>query len=190
MIRIEWSTDAGALVAIEPTPADVATHAAELAAGYNEPANAALMGHDEPMEPEDVVEHFAEMADEGARTFLLFRDGALVGDADLRHFHEGAAEFAFMIGARNVQGKGLGTRFALMIYACGFAALELRHLYASLVPQNAASKRVFEKLGCVLDDSPEARFFADEPGDIVLGIDRATFETRHAASLAEISIAS
>lgn len=188
MIRIEWSTDAGVLVAIEPTPADVATHAAELAAGYNEPANAALMGHDEEMEPAEVIEHFADMAAEGARTFLLFRDGALVGDADVRHFHDGAAEFAFMIAARNVQGKGLGTKFALMIFACGFAKLGLRRIYASLVPQNAASKRVFEKLGCVLDDSAEARSFADEPGDLVLGIDRATFETLHAASLAAIRI--
>jgi RimJ/RimL family protein N-acetyltransferase len=188
VIRIEWSTDAGELVAIEPTPADVATHAAALAAGYNEPANAALMGHDEEMEPADVIEHFAEMADEGARTFLLFRDGALVGDADLRHFHDGAAEFAFMIAARNVQGKGLGTRFALMIFACGFAKLGLRRLYASLVPQNAASKRVFEKLGCALDDSAEARYFADEPGDLVLGIDRAVFEAQHASALAQIQI--
>ena len=159
MIRIEWTTDAGALVAIEPTPDDVATHAADLAAGYNEPANAALMGHDEAMEPDEVIEHFADMAAEGARTFLLFRDGALVG-----------------------------TRFALMIYACGFARLGLARIYASLVPQNAASKRVFEKLGCVIDDSAEARFFADEPGDLVLGIDRATFETQHAAALTQIRI--
>jgi RimJ/RimL family protein N-acetyltransferase len=188
VIRIEWTTDAGELVATEPTPTEVALYAAELATGYNEPANAALMGHDEPMDPGEVIEHFAEMTAEGARTFLLFRDGALVGDADLRHFHDGAAEFAFMIGARNVQGKGLGTRFATMIYASGFAVLHLARIYASLVPQNAASKRVFEKLGCVLDDGDEARSFADEPGDIVLGIDRAKFETQHATALSAIRI--
>jgi len=188
VIRIEWNTDAGLLLAIEPTPAEVATHAEELAIGYNDPANASLMGHDEPQDPDDVIEHFADMAAEGARLFLLFRDGALVGDGDLRGIRDGAAEFAFMIGARNVQGKGLGTRFAIMIHACGFSAVGLDRIYSSIVPHNAASRRVFEKIGCILDDGDEARSYADEPSDVVLRIDRATFETLHAAAVAAIRI--
>jgi hypothetical protein len=49
---------------------------------------------------------------------------------------------------------------------------------------------VFEKLGYIVDDSAEARAFADEPGDIVLAIDRAAFEARNADALAQIRIAS
>jgi RimJ/RimL family protein N-acetyltransferase len=187
--RIEWTGDAGHLAAVEPDLREVESHAAELAAGYNHPNNAELMGHAEPLSEEEVVESYAEAIADGARSFLLYRDGAFVGDGDLRHVHDGAAEFAFMIAATNVQGKGLGTKFALMIHAFGFGQLGLHHIYASVVPHNTASRRVFEKLGYVLDDSPTARGFADEPGDLVLAIDRETFERQHAAALAQIHIA-
>ena len=188
--RIDWTSEVGQLTALEPEPTEVSAHAAELAVGYNEPANAALMGHTEEITPADVVDHYLDMAADGARQFLLFVDGKLAGDADLRGFHGGAAEFAFMIGARDQQGKGLGTRFALMIHALGFRELGLARVYASVVPHNTASRRVFEKLGYALDDSAEAREFADEPGDVVLAIDRATFEQRNAAPLAHVGISS
>ncbi len=184
MFRIDWQTEG--LVAIEPTLDDVRAHAAALAVGYNEPRNASLMGHTAAISADEVIEHYADMADEGARQFLLFSGGALAGDADLRGFHDGACEFAFMIGAPTAQGKGLGTKFATMIYAFAFSELGLHHVYASVVPENVASKRVFEKLGCVLDDSAAARAFADEPGDLVMAIDRATFERVNAAALAAI----
>jgi RimJ/RimL family protein N-acetyltransferase len=126
------------------------------------------------------------MAEEGARQFLLFLDGKLAGDADLRGIAVGTAEFAFMIGARDQQGKGLGTKFALMIHAFAFQWLGLRRVYASIVPHNVASRRVFEKLGYTLDDGAEARGYADEPGDIVMGIDRTAFERAHAAAIAQL----
>jgi len=181
--RIRWLTDFGELVAIEPTLTDVSAHAVELAAGYNEPLNARLMGHVEPFTEAEVVEHFASMLGEGARPFLLYLDDKLVGDADLRGMRDGAAEFAFMIAERQQQGKGLGTKFALMVHAYGFATLGLDRLYASIAPANRASRRVFEKLGYGLDDSAEARTFADEPGDITMVIHRTTFERVHAAVL-------
>ena len=187
--RIDWTTDAGQLAAIEPTLDEVSAHAAALAAGYNHPANAELMGHTEPLEPDEVVESYAELIEEGGRAFLLYRDGELAGDGDLRHLHDGGAEFAFMIGTPSAQGKGLGTRFAIMIHAFGFQEAGLDRIYASIVPHNTASRRVFEKLGYVLDDGPVARSFADEPGDIVMAIDRGTFERTHAAALAQIRTA-
>ena len=174
--RIDWTTDAGQLAAIEATLDDVRTHADALARGYNEPRNASLMGHDEPLSPAEVVDHYADMIDDGARAFLLFRNGVLDGDGDLRGCHDGAAEFAFMIGAPDAQGKGLGTRYAIMIHAFGFREAGLHHIYASIVPHNTASRRVFEKLGYWLDDSAIARTFADEPGDLVMAIDLATFQ--------------
>ena len=186
--RIDWTTDVGQLVALEATVDDVALHADALARGYNHPSNAELMGHAEPISPEEVVEHYAEMISEGARAFLLFLDDRFAGDADLRGFRDGAAEFAFMIGAPEAQGKGLGTRYATMIHAFGFHEVRLHHIYASIVPHNTASRRVFEKLGYWLDDSPTARSFADEPDDLVMAIDRQTFERINAVALGQIRI--
>lgn len=186
--RIDWTSAAGELVAIEPDPGEVATHAAQLAVAYNHPANATLMGHTEEMTAPEIVDHYREMVSDGARAFLLFHDGAFAGDADLRGIREGTAEFAFMIGAPSAQGKGLGTRFATMIHAFGFTQLGLHTIYASVVVNNTASRRVFEKLGYLLDDSPLARSYADEPDDITLGIDRETFEQVNAAALAQLRI--
>jgi len=187
------------LTALEPTPDELAAHAAALSRGYNDPRNAELMGHTAEISPAEVIESYAESIASGMRAFLLFEHGALAGDADLRGIRETAAdrqairsrtaEFAFMIAAPTAQGKGLGTRFALMIHAFGFGQLELHRIYASVVPHNTASRRVFEKLGYVVDDSAAAREYADEPADIVLALDRHTFERLHADALAQIQIA-
>lgn len=187
--RIDWQTDVGHLAAIEPTLDDVTAHATQLAAGYNDPRNAELMGHTEPISEDEVVDHYDAAIEEGVRSFLLFLDGALVGDGDLRGLRDGAAEFAFMIAAPTVQGKGLGTRFAVMIHGFGFARLGLHRIYASVVPHNVASRRVFEKMGYQNDDGPEARSYADEPGDVTLVIDRETFERSYASVLDQIQFA-
>lgn len=184
MFRIDWQTEG--LAAIEPTLDDVRTHAAALAVGYNEPRNATLMGHTAAMSPDEVVDHYADMADEGAHQFLLFTNGTLAGDADLRGIADGACEFAFMIAAPSAQGKGLGTKLATMIYAFAFEQLHLERVYASVIPENVASRRVFEKIGCYVDESREARAFADEPGDIIMAIDHASFTRHNAAALAQI----
>ena len=176
MIRIDWKhPDAGTLLAIEPTPAEITKHSLSLSTGYNEPENAHLMGHANAISPEEVVDAYTDSIAAGMRAFLLFIDGAFAGDADLRNFRGNTAEFAFMIAAPTAQGKGLGTAFAAMIHAFGFRTLDLQRIYASVVPQNTASRRVFEKLGYVVDNSPAGREYAEEPGDIVLVIDRAGF---------------
>jgi RimJ/RimL family protein N-acetyltransferase len=187
-VRIEWTTDVGKLVAIEPQLSDVAAHARQLAAGYNEPENARLMGHVEPFSEADVVDHYESMRDEGARVFLLYLEGKLVGDADLRGLRDGAAEFAFMIAARGQQGKGLGTKFALMVNAYAFTTLGLDRVYVSVAPNNHASRRVFEKLGYTPDSSTAARAFADESGDETMVISREAFERTHSAALTQLRI--
>jgi RimJ/RimL family protein N-acetyltransferase len=173
-------------MALEPTPEQVAAHAAQLAIAYNDPRNATLLGHTHPLSAEDVIGHYTELAEDGGHPFLLFRDGQLSGDGDLRGLHDGAAEFAFLIADPGAQGKGLGTRFATMLCAAGFARLGLARIYASIVPANTASRRVFEKLGFALDESQLARDFADEPGDVVMSIDRKVFERVNAAAIADI----
>ncbi len=189
--RIDWETPSGKLLAIEPRLDEVAGHARELALAYNEPHNAALMGHHEAISETEVVDHYEAMSDAGARAFLLYLDGELAGDADLRGLKDGAAEFAFLVAARAAQGKGLGTRFATMIHAFAFQALALDHIYASVVPANTASRRVFEKLGFELDTSAAARAFVDKDAqdDLTFSIDRITFEGLHVAELSEIRVA-
>lgn len=182
-LRVDWNN----LTAVEATVDDVRAHAATFAAAYNDPRNAPLLGHTELLDENDVIEHYSQLADEG-HPFLLFRDGALVGDGDLRASQGGACEFAFLIADPAAQGKGLGTRCALMICAAGFERLGLEQIYASVIPANVASCRVFEKLGFALDTSPKARAFADEADDLVLSIDRPTFERVNAAAIAQITI--
>jgi RimJ/RimL family protein N-acetyltransferase len=187
--RIAWSTPAGALLAIEPRFEELAEHAATLAAAYNDPHNAPLLGHTDLMTEDDVIAHYASVSDDGGHNFLVFRDEALVADADLRHVGGGAAEFAFLVAAVTAQGQGLGTRIATMIHAFAFARLRLDRVYASIVPGNGASRRVFDKLGYSVDEGPAARAYADEPGDITMVLERPAFERSHAAQIAEIRIA-
>lgn len=188
LVRLRWhpANAPGVLHAIEPTVADIELHAAQLAAAYNDPHNAVLMGNTEAMTAADVVAHYTGMNAAGARQFHLFVDDDLVGDADLRDIDAvtGSAEFAFMIADRKRQGRGLGTFFALMIHHFAFAAprehgVGLERIYAAIVPANTGSRRVFEKLGYRVDDSAAARDRADEASDVVMMIDRATFLAQH-----------
>jgi RimJ/RimL family protein N-acetyltransferase len=186
--RIAWSTPRGQLVAIEPRRDEVAQHAAALAAAYNDPHNAPLLGHTQPLSERDVIAHYEALAGDG-HGFLMFREGGLIGDADLRGVSGGAAEFAFLVAEVAAQGKGLGTQLATMIHTFAFAQLGLDRVYASIIPGNVASRRVFEKLGYAVDPGPAARAFADDPDDITMVIERRTFEQLHAARMAEIEIA-
>lgn len=179
--RIEW----GDLVAFEPTLDDVAAHLPALVTAYNHPLNAPLLGHTTELSAADVVEHYERMLGSNARPFLLTRDGELAGDGDLRGIAGGAAEFAFLIADPSAQGRGLGTRFALMIHTFAFDTLGLARVYAAVVPANVASRRVFEKLGYTLDISET---YGDE-GDVTLGLDRATFLRVNASPVSEIQIA-
>lgn len=173
---------------MEPRLGEVERHAEVLAAAYNHPHNAPLLGHDEEISADEVLAHYASLAAQGGRGFLLFRDGVLAGDADVRRITAGSAEFAFLIADPAAQGRGLGTAFATMIHAFAFAHLPVDRMYASLVPGNTASRRVFEKLGYQVGASAAARAYADEPDDLVMVIDRAAFVRRHAGAIAELRI--
>jgi RimJ/RimL family protein N-acetyltransferase len=184
--RVEWPSDADVLVAMEPTIDEVRAAADELARAYNDPHNRAMIANTTDFTGDDVVEHFETMRAEGARPFLLYRDGALVGDADLRHIERGHAEFAFLIASRAAQGKGLGTRFALMLHAFAFRALRVARMYVTIVPENAASLRVFAKLGYAEDASDEARALTDDVRDVSLSIARDDFERAHGETLGAV----
>ncbi|HUS27237.1 MAG TPA: GNAT family protein [Kofleriaceae bacterium] len=197
MYEITWGT----LRAIEPTRAELVQCSAALAEGYNDPVNAPLMGHTSVITPSEVVESYEESIANGMRAFLFFVGDEFAGDGDLRNprgtpgesnalrMSRGhSAEFAFMIATPSAQGKGLGTRFATMLHMFGFREICLARIYASVVPQNTASLRAFEKLGYKRDDSPEARAYAEEPGDITLSVLREPFLDQHRALYDEIRI--
>jgi RimJ/RimL family protein N-acetyltransferase len=189
LYQITWSTAGEPLVAIEPRPDEIVRHAAALAAAYNDPHNAPLLGHTEPVDADDVVGHYSDVAGAGGHNFLVLRGRELVADADLRKVKGTAAEFAFLVTSPTAQGQGLGTRIAMMVHVFGFRSLGLARIYASVIPDNIASRRVFDKLGYRLDPSPAGRAYADEPGDLTMVIDRSTFERSHARAMAEIRIA-
>jgi RimJ/RimL family protein N-acetyltransferase len=186
--RIDWTTPHGELMAYEPRLDEVAQHVRVLAAAYNDAHNAPLLGHTQALAESDVMDHYESLLGQAAHPFLLFADGALAGDGDIRGIAGGAGEFAFMIAAPSAQGKGLGTRFATMLHAFAFTHLPLERVYASIVPANTASRRVFDKLGYTVDDSAAARGYADD-GDVAMVIDKATFTRQHAAAMAQIRIA-
>ena len=164
---------------------EVAACAPALRAYYNEPHNRAMLAHEAELSLADVVEHYGRLSTQGGRGFLLERDGRLVGDADLRHVEGGTAEVAILIGERAAQGRGLGTRFGVMVHAFAFRALGLARLYASIIPSNAASLRLFAKLGYEPDDSPAARRTIDEPDDVTLSLSADRFAALHGALAAQ-----
>ncbi len=184
---MEWATDAGLLTVIEPTDDELAPHVDALVAAYNDPRNASLLGHTSDLCADDVRDHYISLRTTGAHPVLFQCDGVLAGDGDLRGVGAGIAEFAFLIAAPSQQGRGLGTRFATMVHAYAFGTLQLARVYASVIPTNVASLRVFEKLGYTFDSSATAREFADE-GDLTLSIGREQFSAQHAAAMAAIRI--
>jgi len=178
---VEWEQGGETLTAVEPTDDELRRAAADLAAFYNDSHNRLMMGHGaEPHTAADVIAYYEELRIEGGRPFLFYMDGALMGDADFRNIGEGAGEFAIMIGGRASQGRGLGTRFGLMLHLFGYDVLGLERIYISVIPANAASRRLFEKLGYRIDDSPEARAFIDEESDLTMSLARSAFDRTRA----------
>lgn len=184
---VEWRQGGETLSAIEPDDDELRRAAPDLAAFYNDSHNRVMMGHDdEPHTAADVVAYYEELRIEGGRPFLLYLDGVLMGDADFRNIEEGTGEFAIMIGGRASQGRGIGTRFGVMLHVFGYDVLGVERIYISVIPANAASRRLFEKLGYQIDDSPEARQFIDEETDLTMSLARLAFDRTRAGDQAAI----
>ena len=186
---VEWERGGETLTALEPTDDELRRAAPDLAASYNDSHNRVMMGHgDEPHSAADVIAYYEELRTEGGRPFLLYVEGALMGDADFRNIEEATGEFAIMIGGRASQGRGLGTRFALMLHRFGFDLLGLERIYITVIPANVASRRLFEKLGYQLDDSAEARELADEETDVAMSLARSAFDRARSDDYAAIRV--
>ena len=124
---------------------------------------------------------YREAREDGDRLLLLEQDGELIGDADFRSFDTASAEYAIMIGARNLQGRGLGRKFTTMLHVWAFRGLGLDRVYVTILPTNRASVRLFERLGYGPDSSPRARDVIDEESDVTLSVQRSEFELQHGA---------
>jgi RimJ/RimL family protein N-acetyltransferase len=179
----------GWLRAVEPTLSEVLAAAPLLAAFYNDRHNATMMTNTEDASADDVVERFHEMRAAGDRPFLLEQDGELMGDADFRKVQGAEAEFAILVGRRVQQSRGLGTRFAAMLHAAALRVMGFKRIYATVIPQNVASRRMLEKLGYQVDQSPRAASFADSEDDVAMSVDRGQFERAHADLLSQVVIA-
>jgi RimJ/RimL family protein N-acetyltransferase len=183
LFDVEYRDEQALLRAFEPTPDEVCAVAAQLSSYYNDEHNRAMLTHEDDMSADEVVAHYTESRTAGDRLFLLEIDGALVGDADFRHFDAESAEYAIMIGARNLQGRGLGRKFTTMLHAWAFRGLGLARVYVTILPANRASLRLFEQLGYGPDDSPRARSLIDEESDVTLSVEGSAFEKQHAATM-------
>ena len=177
--EVEYRDGLALLRAIEPTPDEVRAAAAPLSSYYNDEHNRAMLTHEDDMSVEEVAAHYSESRERGDRLFLLEQDGILVGDADFRQFDAESAEYAIMIGARNLQGRGLGRKFTTMLHAWAFRGLGLARVYVTILPANRASLRLFEQLGYGPDQSPRARSLIDEESDVTLSVERTAFEKQH-----------
>lgn len=181
--RLSWEKEGRRHDARSATPALVEEHKETLAAWYNAPRNAEMMGGSGTMTPDDVLEFYASLADEGGVGMLAFVDGDLVGDMDLRGFAHAAegevAEFAIMIGDERRKGQGLGRTFAAMLHVHAFRDLGLARLYVPPRETNVRVHALNDFLGYVRDESERARAFADEAGCLTSSLDARSFAARH-----------
>ena len=181
LFEVKYQDAQNLLRAFEPTLDEVRAAAARLSDFYNDEHNRVMLTHEDEMSAEEVVEYYSEAHEDGERLFLLEQDGVLVGDADFRNFDAESAEYAIMIGARNLQGRGLGRKFTTMLHAWAFRGLGLDRVYVTILPANRASVRLFEQLGYGPDSSPRARDLIDEESDVTLSVQRSAFELQHGA---------
>jgi RimJ/RimL family protein N-acetyltransferase len=80
-----------------------------------------------------------------------------------------------MIGEAALHGRGLGTAAGRLVCRIAFEQMGILRLYLSVTPTNTAAIRSYNKLGFLEDHSPEARRYADDPGDVTMSLDAGKF---------------
>jgi RimJ/RimL family protein N-acetyltransferase len=175
--------------AVEPAD-DAHSVSAELARAWNDSYNHAMTEGSGHYSPERVVLNFKKLREHGGRPFVLYRDGKFAGDADFRNIdlHRGSAEFVIMIASRAWQGKGFGTRFAVLLHVLGFGALGLRRTHVAILRDNTPSLRLFAKLGYRIDTSEEARAYTDAPSDLTMTLRKQDFEREWGEFVPKVAI--
>lgn len=183
-----WEHQGRRLEARPATQALVAQHSAALAGWYNVPANKALMANTQDFTAQEVEEMYAAFRADAGLVFLLFVDGALCGDADLRNVRRHSAEFAIMVGAPEQQGRGLGTAFTAMIHVHALRDLKLPQVWLSIVPDNVGARRCYEKCGYVVDHGPGASDVMEEPTDVPMRLTAADLQRCQPAAWTQVVV--
>ena len=114
------------LTAIVPTADEVARHAPALAAAYNDPRNATLLGNTQPLTEADVVEHYGAVA----YPFVFLQDGELAGEEGYRRIQRDHMRLHRQYGMPN----GLRHRYDYYLAAFGPLALADRVRLGAAVP--------------------------------------------------------
>ena len=184
-LRAFWTRGDVYLEVREPDAAELARAAETLSIWYSDPSNLPMMLIEKPIPPEQIPNVHHRLRAAGGRTFLLFCDGELVGDADFRHIESGRAEFAILVGQK---GRGLGTSFSILLAELAFRHLGLHHIYLTVILANLAARRCYEKVGFRVDDSPIARSYIDADTDIAMVLSADTLYACHGTTLDAITV--
>ena len=189
-IAMEWATDSGLLRACHPTREELVAVAPAVTQWLNAPPgrNAKNLGIQPNQTVEDTKTFLLQKWHDGIDRMLLFVDGMLVGYMFFGDWHgpgpiallcrgqsepqptndwadipPSGAEFGALIGDPRVQGKGLGTRFAVMVHKYAIEQLGLDRFVAAAYPWATGSRRLLAKLGYerVLD-APTVHRWTDE----------------------------
>lgn len=80
-------------------------------------------------------------------------DGSHIGNVKLDFFDEKAnvSELGLLIGDKKYWGKGIGFEACKLLIDFGFKTLKLRKIYLAVYESNPAAKKLYEKLGFVLE---------------------------------------
>jgi len=183
-----WNVAGQRLEARHATAGLVATHAAQLAGWYNLPSNKDLMANTQDCAAADVEDMYRALRQDGGMPFLLFVDGVLAGDADLRGVTAKGAEFAIMVGAPTAQGKGLGTSFTAMVNVFALRDLALPTVWLSIVPHNTGARRCYEKCGYTQDHGPGSEDVMEAPSDVPMSLTAAALQRCQPLAWAQVTV--
>ncbi len=187
-IELKWKTEVGVLRARHPTRVELAAAAPAVTDWFNAPPgqNAKNLGMTPNQTVEDTREYLLRKLDAGIDRMLLYVDDKLVGYMFFGDWHgpgpivpttasepetmsswadvpPTAAEFGAMIGKPSTQGKGLGTRFAVMVHKYAVEELGLVRFVAGAYPWASGSRRLLAKLGYKrVFDAPSIQRWTDE----------------------------
>lgn len=111
---------------------------------------------DYPLNAAQLREHFAELAKEEppARPLRATVDGATVAYAELRDLapKEGRGRLSRIMVDPAWRGSGVAEKFVRAVVALAFNELRLARLELGVFQQNAAARRLYDKLGFEINE--------------------------------------
>jgi diamine N-acetyltransferase len=93
-----------------------------------------------------------------------------VGSASLVFDHRyRSAEYIILLGEKTARGKGIGTTATMMVLDWAFHVTQLQSVYLSVIAENAAGIRAYEKAGFkIIGTRRQSSWWLGQPADEVL----------------------